>query len=365
MSAEKVIVASIKEKGPIKFKEFMELALYHPQFGYYSTREFEEDYITSASFNLYAKGVAVAFRDMLEQCGGNTIVEFGAGDGKLSEQILSQLDTDVNYYIVERSQQIQKFAERRLEKFNNISFLDESQTDDLKVNGIVFTNEFFDALPVDVVIKDENGDLKEIYVDYRDGEFVEVLQDLSNPEIEEYFEKLGVELEEGARAEVNLDAIGYIEKFSQILEKGFVLTVDYGFPSEELYTMERREGTVVCYSNHTYNFDPYIKVGEQDITSHVNFSALMEYGEEAGLDLTGLTNHLYFLMSTLGENEVEDFETADEFKFLAFSMGTFKVLVQHKGIQKPYLTCLQMTPSFGYWRRYNYQGQLEMDFLEE
>lgn len=359
---EKIISDIIEDRGPITFKEFMELALYHPQSGYYSTKEIEEDYITSSSFQLFAKGLLVAFKDMLDKCNGDTIVEFGAGDGKLAEQILRKLD--VNYIIVEKSQHMKEAARQKLEGFDNVSFIDESQLENLKINGIVFTNEFFDALPVNVVVK-ENGELKEVYVDYRDGRFVEVLQDISSPEVEDYFARLDVELEEGARAEVNLDAIEYIDWFARILRKGFVLTIDYGFPSEELYTLERRDGTVACYSNHTYNFNPYIKVGEQDITSHVNFSALMEYGNEAGLNLTGLTNHLYFLMSTLGENEVDDYETADEFKFLAFRMGSFKVLIQHKGIERPYLACLQMTPSFGYWNRYNYQGQLEMEFLEE
>lgn len=360
--AKKVISDIIEEKGPITFKEFMELALYHPQFGYYSTKEIEEDYITSSSFELFAKGLLVAFRDMLNKCNGDTIVEFGSGDGKLAEQILRKLD--VNYIIVEKSQHMKEAAQQRLERFDNVSFIDESQLDELKINGILFTNEFFDALPVNVVFN-ENGQLKEVYVDYVNGRFEEVLQELSNPEIEDYFAKLDVELEEGARAEVNLDAIEYMEQFSKVLQKGFILTIDYGFPSEELYTLERRDGTVACYTNHTYNFNPYLKVGGQDITSHVNFSALIEYGNESGLDLTGLTNHLYFLMSTLGENEVEDFETADEFKFLAFRMGNFKILIQHKGIERPYLTCLLMTPSFGYWNRYNYQGQLEMEFLEE
>ncbi|MFO7967822.1 MAG: class I SAM-dependent methyltransferase [Archaeoglobaceae archaeon] len=362
-NAKNVISDIIEEKGPITFKEFMELALYHPQFGYYSTKEIEEDYITSSSFELFAKGLLVAFRDMLEKCGGDTIVEFGAGDGKLAEQISRKLN--VNYIIVEKSQHMKEAAQQRLEGFENVNFMDEPELENLQINGVVFTNEFFDALPVNVVVKDKNGELKEVYVDHRDDKFVELIQELSNPEIEDYFARLDIELEEGARAEVNLDAIHYIERFSRILKEGFVLTIDYGFPSEELYTLERSDGTVACYTDHTYNFNPYIKVGEQDITSHVNFSALMEYGNESGLDLTGLTNHLYFLMSTLGENEVDDFETADEFKFLAFRMGSFKVLIQHKGMERPYLVCLQMTPSFGYWNRYNYQGQLEMEFLEE
>ncbi|HID43884.1 MAG TPA: SAM-dependent methyltransferase [Archaeoglobaceae archaeon] len=340
----------------------MGIALYHPVYGYYSNKEvFEEDYITASRFDIFADGIRVAFEDMLEKCNGNTIVEFGAGDGKLAELVLKKLDVD--YIIVEKSENMRKKAEKRLKKFESVKFVDEDELKEYNVNGIVFSNEFFDALPVNVVIKKDS--LKEVYVDVKDGRFVEILKEPSTPEIEEYFKKLNIELEDDSRAEVNLDAVKYITLFGKILDKGFVMTVDYGFPSEELYTLERRGGTIVCYTDHTYNYDPYINIGEQDITSHVNFSALVEFGSESGLDLTGLTNHLYFLMSTLGENGIENYESAEDFKFLAFRMGTFKILIQHKGIARPYLKCLKMTPSFGYWNRYNYQGQLKMEFLEE
>jgi|Deesub1362A_J573_1020465.scaffolds.fasta_scaffold00679_24 SAM-dependent MidA family methyltransferase len=365
MNAKGIISGIIKNKGPITFKEFMDSALYHPEAGYYSKKEvFEEDYITSSRFDIFANGVSVAFSDMLEKCNGDTIIEFGAGDGRLAEKVLKRLSDDINYIIVERSEKMRNRARARLKNFRGVSFVDEADLLGSKINGIVFTNEFFDALPVNVVVRGKNG-LEEVYVDWMGGKFVEVLKEPSTPDLEEYFKKLDVELEPGCRAEVNLDAVKYIQLFGDLIEKGFVFTIDYGFPSEELYTPERMDGTIVCYYNNAYDFDPFVKVGEQDITSHVNFSALVEYGTLAGLDLTGLTNHLYFLMSTLNEHAVEDFESAEDFKFIAFRMGTYKVLIQHKGIKRPHLRCLQMTPSFGYWNRYNYQGQLEMEFLEE
>lgn len=362
MNAKNYIAKTIRKRGPITFKEFMEIALYHPTFGYYSNKEvFEEDYITSSRFEIFARSITEALKDMLDRCDGNAVVEFGAGDGRLAELVLRNLDAD--YIIVERSKKMREKAEERLKGFDNVKFMEEVELENAGINGVIFSNEFFDALPVHAVVKKDT--LKEVYVDFRDGRFVEVLKEPSSPEIEEYFRKLNIELEEGSRAEVNLEAIRYINLFGKILEKGFVMTIDYGFPSEELYTLERRDGTVVCYSNHTYNYNPYINIGEQDITTHVNFSALIEFGSNSGLDLTGLTNHLYFLMSTLGESGIESYESAEDFKFLAFRMGTFKILIQHKGISRPELKCLQMTPSFGYWNRYNYQGQLEMEFLEE
>jgi len=360
MNAKDYIIKTIKEKGPITFREFMETALYHPIYGYYSNKEvFDEDYITASRFEIFARGISLAFRDMLEKCNGDTIVEFGAGDGRLAEFVLKKLNVD--YIIIERSKRMRDKAKERLKKFDDVKFMNEEELRNSTINGIIFSNEFFDALPVHVVIKKKR--LREVYVDVKDGRFVEILKKPSNSEIEEYFRKLNIELEEGSRAEVNLEAIKYINLFGKTLNKGFVMTIDYGFPSEELYTLERRDGTVVCYNNHAYNYNPYINVGKQDITSHVNFSALIEFGNEAGLDLTGLTNHLYFLMSTLGESGIENYESAEDFKFLAFRMGTFKILIQHKGIRRPLLKCLEMTPSFGYWNRYNYQGKLEMEFL--
>jgi len=359
MNAKEVVLKRIRKKGPITFKEFMEITLYHSKSGYYSTQVvFNEDYITSARFDIFAKSISVAFQDMLEKCGGDTIVEFGAGDGSLARKILKRMDA--KYIIVEKSYKMRERAKKNLKGFN-VKFVDEK---DIKnVNGIIFTNEFFDALPVNVIFN-EGGVIKEVYVDYKDGRFIEVLKEPSTPELEEYIRNENIHLDEGYRAEINLDAVHYIQKFGNMLEKGFIFTIDYGFPSEEFYTPERRDGTVVCYDHYTYNYNPYMRLGKQDITSHVNFSSLMDYGRKVGLELTGFTNHLYFMMSTLSGSEIENFDSAEDFKYVAFRMGTFKILIQHKGIKKPYLKCLEMTPSFGFWSNYNYQGQQDFDLMD-
>ncbi len=364
MNVEEQIISRIRQKGPITFREFMEEALYG-EGGYYTTASvFEEDYITASRFaDVFGEALSIAIEDMLEKCGGDTVVEFGAGDGRIACEVARRLDA--HYIAVDRSERMRRRAEERLGKLDNVEVVEAF---DGQIRGVIFSNEFFDALPFHVVVKTKSG-LKEVYVDYRENEgFVEVLGELSTPELENYFRRLGVELEEGFRAEVCLDAVEYIRKFSRILDKGYVLTIDYGFPSEMLYVDERRDGTLVCYSKNTVSYNPYQDVGRKDITYHVNFSALMEFGRDFGLETVGFTNQLYFLMSTLeGRGDlIADFETASKFKYLAFRMGGFKVLVQGKGqdgVGSQRLRCLKYVPRFGFWSRYG--GDLEPEEIGE
>ena len=355
MSVEGILIRRIKREGPITFRDFMEEALYGEE-GYYSTMSvFEEDYITASRFaDVFGEALSIAIADMLERCGGDTVVEFGAGDGRIAYEVARRLD--VEYIAVDRSEKMRKRAEKRLGELDNARVVDAFEE---KVRGVIFSNEFFDALPFHVVVKMESG-LKEVYVDYRENRgFVEVTGEPSTPELENYFRRLRVELDEGFRAEVCLDAVKYLGKFSEILERGYVLTIDYGYPSEMLYVDERRDGTLVCYSKNTVSYNPYQDVGRKDITHHVNFSALMEFGRDFGLETIGFTNQLYFLMSTLEgrEDVIADFEMASKFKYLAFRMGGFKVLVQGKGqggrkTEAARLRCLKYVPRFGFWSRY-------------
>ena len=132
--------------------------------------------------------------------------------------------------------------------------------------------------------------------------------------ISDYLRSMDIVLEEGQKAEVNLEALDWIEKVGRSLKRGFVLTIDYGYPSEELYAPHRREGTLLCYARHRISEDPYERVGDQDITSHVNFTSLIRKGEEVGLRFTGLVPQYRFLiglgflkeMESLGEKRSED-----------------------------------------------------------
>jgi SAM-dependent MidA family methyltransferase len=201
----------------------------------------------------------------------------------------------------------------------------------------------------------QQGRLRELYVTEKDGEFREQWGDPSDPRIASYFSSLECSLEEGQRAEVNLRALEWMEEVARNLRKGFVLTIDYGYPAYELYTPHRSEGTLLCYFQHRVSENPYERLGEQDITSHVNFTSLIRKGEEEGLRFTGLVPQYRFLfgvglleeMESLGKSmsDEEALQMRLSIKHLIepeTGMGeVFKVLIQHKGIERPELDGLK------------------------
>jgi SAM-dependent MidA family methyltransferase len=194
-------------------------------------------------------------------------------------------------------------------------------------------------------------ELMEVYVDYRKG-FVEVYKP-ARQEIHDYLSELRVELPKGFCAEINLTAKEWMKDIASTLNSGFVMTIDYGDPSAELYCKERKNGTLTCYHRHRSNKNPFINIGKQDITSHVNFSALCLYGHKNGLEYCGYRNQGDFLLS-LG---LKDFlRKKEKIKAtprgyspgafvgdtLVNSMGRkFKVLIQQKALPKMQLEGLK------------------------
>lgn len=347
----------IKTKGSVTFSEFMEIALYHPEWGYYSSRSGQigekGDYYTASSLGpLFGVMVSRQLGEMLEVTGTDTIVEMGAGNGTLTRDILTafrDIGRRYSYYIVERSRSLGLIQREKLEEFGVTWVTDVRQLS--PVSGVFFSNELVDAFPVHLVEMTEDG-LREVHVGW-DGGFVEILSEISTPELTAYFEELGVHLPAGFRAEVNLDALVWLKDVASILEKGFLVTIDYGYPSHELYQDYRRRGTLMAYERHQAVEDVYSHVGLRDLTSHVNFSALARWGEKLDLNVTGFTDQAHFLMS-LGILEVlSDANTTDEVKarlnakslLIPGGMGEmFKVLIQHKGIKPFPLSGLKLLP---------------------
>jgi SAM-dependent MidA family methyltransferase len=205
-----------------------------------------------------------------------------------------------------------------------------------------------------VTLKDRR--LREIYVTHGDDGFREEVGDLSSSRLEDYFEKLGIVLEEGQRAEVNFMGLDWVELVSRVLTKGFVMTIDYGHKAEALYSPLRRTGTLLCYYRHTWNDNPYERVGAQDITSHVDFTGLTRKGEEMGLRWVGLTTQYRFLLGlgfmevaqrVIDENHISLRGIKERLSLKTFilpdgRMGdVFKVLIQSKGVDNPRLDGLQ------------------------
>jgi len=372
------ISSEIIRNGPIPFVRFMELALYHPQFGYYMRQPNGEgherigwsgDFYTSSDvYPILGRALAVQARQMDELVGRPTpftIVEMGAGKGFLARDCLAAIHAEqddfasrVRYVLIERSP-----AMRELQRQNLAPWLSKpglvtwvEGLDGLapqSVTGLFFSNELIDAFPVHrIQVTAERTE--ELCVDYRDGRFVDCLKPLSTAALAQYLQELDTKWPEGYRTEVNIQAMDWMEQVARRMDRGFVLTIDYGHTAQDLYGPERKDGTFLCYFQQQTNEDPFIRVGEQDMTAHVDFSSLAAVGEKQGLHVTGFTNQMSFLMGLgveemIRELEQESQELRAAIHFLKPNgMGsTFKVLVQHKGISRPELDGLKFKPYFG------------------
>ncbi len=361
---KKEIVSLINKRGKITFADFMELALYHPEHGYYTSGKDKigkkGDYYTSSDVHpvfgeLIARQLEQVWRLMGK--GRFTVVEMGAGKGRFCYDIINfikkkfpEFFEEVDYKIVEISQNLierQSSTLKGLEDKVSWESLSEDGFSFEPVIGSFLSNEFVDSLPVHQVVV-ENNCLKEIYVTIKDDKFCEVIDDLSDLALEDYFAKSKISLKEGQRVEVNLRALDWVKNISRYLKRGFVITIDYGYLAEDLYSEQRHRGTLMCYYEHITSENPYERVGSQDITSHVNFSSLMEAGNRCGLNTTGFTRQSKFLIALgiLDEmNKVQgDIGKLLTIKnlFLPGGMGDiFKVLIQHKGIDNPELIGLR------------------------
>jgi SAM-dependent MidA family methyltransferase len=220
------------------------------------------------------------------------------------------------------------------------------------ITGCILSNELLDNFSVHQVVMEDV--LMEVFVDY-DGGFSELMRPASGA-LNDYLAELGVILPRGFRTEINLEAIHWMKEVSQAIEKGFVLTIDYGYPSSDLYRAGRSLGTLVCYHQHRVNGSPYDHIGEQDITAHVNFSALHHWGSRFGLQTCGFTNQAHFMRGLglaghirmweerQGSTPVSEEEKAFLIKTLLMDMGSkFKILVQQRGLQRPWLSGLRFS----------------------
>jgi SAM-dependent MidA family methyltransferase len=354
----------IHKRGKITFADYMDFALYHPEHGYYTSGKEKigkrGDYYTSSDVHpVFGELIARQLEQMWRLLGSNrfTVVEIGAGKGWLCHDILNFVRNEypeffekIDYKIVEISQDLIERQSNTLkgleEKVSWESFSEDGFSFN-PIEGCFLSNEFFDSLPVHQVIV-ENNNLKEVYVTIKNDVFCEERDELSSPELRDYFKALKINLKEGQRAEVNLKIREWVKNLSYYLNRGFVITIDYGHLAEELYSEERHSGTLMCYYEHTTNENPYEKVGNQDITSHVNFSSIMQEGTRSGLNTTGFVRQSNFLIALGILNKMNDAQ-GDISKlltmknlFLPGGMGdVFKVLIQHKGIDNPELIGLR------------------------
>jgi SAM-dependent MidA family methyltransferase len=371
------IASEITSSGPISFARFMELALYHPQFGYYMRRPepgterigWSGDFYTSSDVHPILGQALAKQAAQIDTLLGHpdpfTVVEMGPGKGLLARDFLGAVDIGneelaqrLRYVLIERSPAMRGIQQEQLRCWLNqagriIWFEDVASLAPETVTGLFFSNELPDAFPVHRIQILEK-ELMEIFVGFEGDRFVECLKPLSNPAILEFLRRLDLELPDGYRTEINLQALDWMKQVAASLTRGIVITIDYGHPAQDLYGPDRSKGTLLCYNSQMASDDPYLRVGYQDMTAHVDFTSLASIGEESGLAVTGFTNQMSFLMG-LGVEEMIGKLEPESPQFRAAihllrpeGMGrTFKILIQHKGIDRPGLDGLAFKPFFG------------------
>ncbi|MGA8142411.1 MAG: SAM-dependent methyltransferase [Candidatus Acidiferrales bacterium] len=360
-----ILAERIRAHGRITFAEYMEACLYHPQHGYYAKADQQTrcDYVTSVDVTpVFGRLLARQFHEMWALLGRPqpfSLVEAGAATGQLARQILDcafeslgEFYSALQYVAVERSTARRSVQASNLQE--HIARGRFSSRADLPAeisNGCVFSNELLDALAVHRVVR-EGGELREIYVTRGGNGFCEETGALSSTAIAEYFEQQGIALHEEQMAEVCLGACQWIENAASRLHRGFVLTIDYGHEARGLYDERHMRGTLLAYSRHRASEDFYRTPGEQDLTAHVNFTALDVWGRRGGLVRSGLTSQTNFLLALARSTDFADVEIAGAndhektanrlaFKTLIHPEGmgeTFSVHGQQKGIELTRLT---------------------------
>ncbi|HEX5479837.1 MAG TPA: SAM-dependent methyltransferase [Dehalococcoidia bacterium] len=350
--------ARIAADGPITFRDFMAAALYHPRHGYYSTHADAMtrggDYVTSPEIHpIFGVLVAKHIIEVWKEMGAPPrfqIVELGGGGGLLARDIIRRAAREpafaraLRYTIVETSALLVERQRRTVAEAADTG-VDVAWSTELPraIEGCVLSNEFFDALPVHRV-RCARDELLEVYVTHNGDRFADTFAPPSTPALGAYFDALGLLPGEGCYAEVNLEALGWTERIAASLERGVVLTFDYGYEARALYAPWRRDGTLLCFYRQSISSDPYARVGKQDITSSVDFTTLRAAGERAGLRADGFTDQSAFLVrSGIGAGLAAPGEGGQLEEYFARrnvvmdlidpgKLGRIKVLLQSKGL---------------------------------
>jgi len=332
-SLQQLIIERIQREGPLTFAEYMRMALYEPGYGYYVTGApkmgWQGDYFTSTDVStLFANCMGRQLYRMWESLKRPTpflALEQGAGRGDLAPGVRAwaakeapDFSTALDYRVSDM-----RTGEDALNSVSTGKM--KSEGSDAPEPSVMLSNELIDAFPVHLV-EMRAGKLYEIYVDTADGRLFEVLDMPSSPAVAEYLDRYSIpwrSFENGWRAEINLDALRWMERAASLIKRrtgreqarpypgGFILTIDYGDRAKALYTRTRQRGTLLCYYRHAVNEHPLAHPGAQDITAHVNFSALIDEGRRHGLRLNAFTTQARWLENMGMFDELERRRTSD------------------------------------------------------
>lgn len=344
--------------GPpgLPFARFMQMALYEPGLGYYSagSRKFgpDGDFVTAPELSpLFSRCVARQCREVLAVTGGG-ILEFGAGAGTMAADILAELERldclPTAYFILEvsadlRQRQAETLAAKVPALAARVQWLDGWP--DSGFTGVVLANEVLDAMPAHR-FRVEQGVPCERMVGVTDDGFVETSAGFRDRRVAEMATAVVREyaLPDGYLSEVCPAAVDWTRELAGRLERGAAIVIDYGFPGREFYHPQRFEGTLMCHYRHRSHQDPYAFIGLQDITAHVDFTAVAEAAAAAGLKVAGFANQANFLLGNglsdmlAADDPQAQFALAASVRRLIFpeEMGElFKVLALTRGLDGP------------------------------
>ncbi len=354
-----IIHAAIVEQGGwMSFERYMQMALYTPGLGYYSgsLEKFGEagDFITAPEMgDLFGRCMAGQVQQVLAELGAGDILEFGAGSGALAASILNELAQQQAlpdcYYILElsaelRQRQQQTLAARAGDYLGRVKWLDTLPEN---FRGMVIANEVLDAMPVTLFEADQQGDISELGVVINEtdtGAPFLFQRGVASEHLQSSVRLLDLTLDVPVyRSEISFQARGWIHSLAEMLEQGVILLVDYGFSEAEYYHPDRSMGTLMCHYQHRAHDDPFYLPGLQDITAHVDFSAIARAAHAAGLVLEGYATQGGFLLSAglldniqLDATARQQLQLAQQVKKLTMphEMGElFKVLALSRGFE--------------------------------
>ena len=363
-SIELYLTDRVNNQGEIPFSEFMEISLYHKDYGYYTSKKQifgkNGDFITSPiNSSLFGESISNEFINLkLNTDKDLNIMEMGGGDASLAIDLLKNLKTKKclpnKYILLEISDSLIKLQKDNIKKsIPDLYSLFEwrNSLEDISMDGLIIANEFFDALPTErFKVIDNNIECLFIGIDgdsYKhvwnsaSSDFIKELE-LAKNNHEIYFKNNYI-------SEINLHYKKWLKSLDKILNSGVIFLIDYGYNSKEYFLEDRNEGTLVCVHNHQPNFDPMINIGEQDLSSFVNFSHLNNICLSTKLDVSGYLIQSNFLINLgildlfqskkMSENEKLDELNRLKNILLPNTMGEiFKVLVMKKNIDIPLLS---------------------------
>lgn len=343
MSLREKLEREIREHGPIPFSRYMELCLYDPELGYYS-RNAEQfgkagDFYTSSDVHaVFGRLIARQFEEMwraLDSPQQIEILELGPGRGLFAQDVLDwskkkfpDFFNALSYSLAERSQSLQARLRQKLSDLvesGKASIVGGTLSRALspEVPLIIFANEFFDALPVEVL--SSQGELR---IDIRERRLQETWCQ-PPPDAIEFLDRYGVHPEAGERIEVPLLSQDYLAQGARLIRRGFLLIIDYGYTREQQLA-GRHRGTIAAVRQHSVSANPYEAPGEQDITAHVNFTALGSVAEKNGLQVQPLLTQSQFLMGIGQQNQF-----CDAFEECRLPQERAKIALQLKHLVAP------------------------------